>query len=282
MDAHGKICDVAFKRFFPSVFVSAVGQSFYKQNVPSKSMHLGVSFTAMHWLSRDPWAMRGHPTKAHFCQLNAEEREARGRTMRAQAAADYATVMNHRARELRKGGRMVLVNFTETEEGFFLGKGPVGVSMYDTFCKVWCGMVCDQLHPITSAEASNLSFPNYYRSFEEAVGPFNEKTGSLSHIGLKVVHAEVKRTPCPYREALTADGDEGLCGMEFADRYYATTKTWSNATFVAALDEGRSEDEKAAIVERFWLKCRKEIAASPKGTHGMDYFHTYITFEKTN
>ena len=39
---------------FDNVYVTACGTSFHKQCFPSNSVHLGVSFTAMHWLNKKP------------------------------------------------------------------------------------------------------------------------------------------------------------------------------------------------------------------------------------
>jgi hypothetical protein len=65
---------------------------------------------------------------------------------------------------------------------------------------------------------------------------------------------------------------------EFAKRFVMTTKTWSYSTFSCGL-VGKSEQERTAIVDRFFDSYESLVASEP-GLHGMDYVHHYIAIEK--
>ena len=54
-----------------------------------------------------------------------------------QAANDWKSILNARAKELAPGGRFVCVNFSKNANGYFLGQTDVGASMWDSFQSSW-------------------------------------------------------------------------------------------------------------------------------------------------
>ena len=99
--------------------------SFHRQILPSGGLDLGFSATAMHWLSAKPCDISDHvqAVGASGAELAAFAR---------QGNADWQAILLQRARELRPGGRLVLVNFCRDEEGRYLGRTG-GVDMFGTF-----------------------------------------------------------------------------------------------------------------------------------------------------
>jgi hypothetical protein len=93
------------------LYFSGIGRSFFEQCLPRSSVDICTSFTAMHWLSSFPTAL---PDSAHHTQSAAAPQLALFAT---QAAADWSTVMTHRAAELRKGGQGVIASFGVSPEG---------------------------------------------------------------------------------------------------------------------------------------------------------------------
>lgn len=86
----------------PNVFPCAIGRSFYGQVLPPVSVHLGWCSYAAVWLSRIPCRIPGHFIPIH---CNSPERSAFER----QAAQDWQAFLALRARELRPGGRLIVV-----------------------------------------------------------------------------------------------------------------------------------------------------------------------------
>jgi SAM dependent carboxyl methyltransferase len=86
----------------PNVFPSAIGRSFYENVFPEGQVDLGWSSYAAVWLRRIPSLIPGH-----FMSLGCtgEVRTAFDR----QAAEDWRLFLSLRARELRAGGRLVVV-----------------------------------------------------------------------------------------------------------------------------------------------------------------------------
>jgi hypothetical protein len=86
----------------PNVFPSAIGRSFYEQVLPANYVHLGWSSYAAVWLSRVP-----RPIPGHFIALGSKAGPLPEFT--EQAAKDWEMFLSLRARELRPGGRLVVV-----------------------------------------------------------------------------------------------------------------------------------------------------------------------------
>lgn len=113
-DAYGK--QIPNPYALRNVFVEACGVGFHNQCYPSSSVDFGVSFTAMHWLSRFPSSMRGDE------QMHAARCVTPPEPERLQAATDWRSILQARARELVPGGRFVCVNFSKNSDGYFLGQ----------------------------------------------------------------------------------------------------------------------------------------------------------------
>lgn len=244
------------------VFIQACGLGFHSQCYPSDSVDLGLSFTAMHWLSAAPGSLVGQPIM-HAAQAKAAEAASE----QDQAAKDWSSIMTARAKELKAGGSLVIVNFCVSSEGYFLGNTDIGVSMWDSFDKCWAKLQEQGL--INEEERNAISFPSYYRSKEEM------RSGA-ERAGLKVVECVEHIVRCPYREAWTAKTSERTA-KEHAEWFVPTTKTWSNSTFKAALQNYQMD--KDAVVEQFWKNYVELVESAPE-QHGMDYVHCYLTVEK--
>ena len=86
----------------PNVFPSAIGRSFYENVLPPSSVHLGWSSYAAVWLSHIPTLIPGHFHSV--CSTGTVRAE-----FERQGAQDWETFLSLRARELRPGGRLVIV-----------------------------------------------------------------------------------------------------------------------------------------------------------------------------
>lgn len=184
---------------------------------------------------------------------------------------DFNKILTARSAELKKGGRMVVVNFSKSPEGHYLGKTDVGVSMWDSFSASWRRLYDEGL--IDATELTSISFPSYYRSMSEV------EAGAAAVPGLKVVSIEEKVVKCPYREAWNsgASSRAGRSPRDHAEWYVPTTRTWSESTFRNALNAER--DNKEEVIAKFWSNYVDLVEKEP-GVHGMDYVHTYTVLEK--
>lgn len=247
------------------VYVAASATSFYRQIVPDATLHLGFSATAMHWLSRKPGNISDH---VHMVGARGAELER----FAEQGRRDWETILLHRAAELAPGGRLVLVNFARDEQGRHLGNTG-GVHMFDTFNAIWRSFVDDGT--ISEQEYRDMTLPQYYNTVDEFSAPLLETGGPVHGAGLRLEHIETRVVPCPFAADYTAHGDS----ERFAREYIPTLRSWTEATFFDALDVARPDDERRALIDRYYAAYQDRVRDEPAG-HAMDYVHAYMTIRK--
>ena len=82
---------------FSNVFVTACGTNFYSQCLPSQTVNLGFTSTAMHWLRDKPPDVPGA-----FNHILVEEPES-AEKLKKQAAEDWELLLLQRAKEMAPG-----------------------------------------------------------------------------------------------------------------------------------------------------------------------------------
>jgi hypothetical protein len=258
---HGQTEIASYYREIENLYVFASGTSFHDAIFPRKSLHLGFSATASHYVSATPAKIEDH---VHMVGATGEVREA----FEAQGRKDWEGMLTARARELVEGGRLCLLNFGVDEEGRYLGNTG-GVSMFDTFNRLWQSLADDGL--ITRDEYRDTNFPQVYRTVEDFTRPFKDATSPVSKAGLRLEYVESRLTRCPYARDFESHGD----AARFAREYIPTLRSWSEPTFAAGLSPGRPPQERQAILDEFYGRYERAVAASPAG-HGMDYVHIFL------
>ena len=265
---------IALKNEFKNLSISACGTSFYESCFPPSSLHFIFSATAMHWLSSPP-SVKFDDALHIITSKNLKAKEI----MKEQAAKDFETNLFYRAKELIKGGKMVLVNLGVDDKNQYLGNSNNGtVNMFSLFFELWKEL--KDKGKITNEEFINTSFANYYRSEEEIRYAFREDS-ILTKSGLKLESINFQRVPCSYRETLANQISIGsdIQPEEYANWYVPTLRTWSNSTFLNGLSDNRSSSEKNCIVDEFFDLYKQRVIKDPL-QHGMDYIHSYVCIEK--
>ncbi|XP_013380226.2 gibberellic acid methyltransferase 2-like [Lingula anatina] len=259
---------------FNNVYVLASGTSFYSQCLPPDSLHFGMSFTAMHWLSTRPCRITG--ALVHLDITDPTEKAL----FQAQAAKDWEAILLARANELRSGGRAVIIVPCLDKEGQYPGATKnIKQTMFHSLTKYWKEMVTEG--EITQEEFDNTSINVYIRTLEECSAPFYDANSAVSKCGLKVLSIESKVVRCPFHEEWTRSGKKGgqEAAANHAKRYIQSLRAWSNFSFLSGLDSSRSEEEKAAIVDKFFLEYEKAVASGPEN-HSADYVQAFIDIVK--
>jgi len=250
---------------FSGVHALESGSSFYSPVLPANSLHLGFSATAMHWLSQKPGDIKNH---VHMVGADADDRAIFAK----QAAMDWETILLQRARELKSGGKLVLVNFCIDEQGRYLGNTG-GVNMFDNFNANWQNLVDDGV--ITSDEYRSMTLPQYYNSVDEFSAQLVQTDSDAYKAGLRLVDIETAIVPCPFAEDFKQHGDAN----KFAKAYIPTIRSWNESTFLGALSEQRTLEERTEIIENYYSMYQQQVANAPE-QHGMGYVHAYMTIEK--
>ena len=249
------------------IFPLVSGTSFYRQILPAASVDIGFSATAMHWLSAKVCNLSNH---VQAVGAEGEELEA----FRRQAHADWRQILLHRARELKPGGRLVLINFARDDEGRYLGNTG-GVNMFDTFNEIWLDFV--ERGRISHDEYVNMTLPQYYNTVEEFSAPLLDSDDPVFQAGLRLEHIDTRIVKCPYAEDFAAHGD----AARFAEDYIPTIRSWNESIFFNGLSEQRPLEERRQIIEDYYGSYHARVRDNPAG-HGMDYVHAYMVISKIN
>ncbi len=247
------------------IFPLVSGTTFYKQIVPSSSLNIGFSATAMHWLSTKVCNISNHVQA-----IGAEGKELDA--FRQQAHRDWRQILLHRARELKPGGKLVLINFARDEQGRYLGNTG-GVNMFDTFNGIWLDFL--EQNRITRDEYEGMTLPQYYKTLEEFSAPLEKSDEAVYQAGLRLEHIDSRIVKCPFAEAFKEHGD----AAKFADAYIPTIRSWNESIFFNALSEDRVVDERREIIEDYYATYRDRVRKDPAG-HAMDYVHAYMVISK--
>ena len=162
----------------PNVFPSAIGRSFYESVFPKEQVDLGwCSYSAV-WLSRIPAMIPGHFV---YLASTGEVRAAFDR----QAADDWKRFLSLRSRELRCGGRLVVV---------LPGLSDVGVSGFEPLFHS-ANAVLEELveeRVIRDDERKQMVLGGYPRRQAQLLEPFS--TDGQFH-SLSVEHCELFDLP---------------------------------------------------------------------------------------
>ena len=257
-----------FKSYLESVsdvFPMFSGTSFYQQAIPSSTLDLGFSATAMHWLSKKPCEISDH---VHMVGASGEELKQ----FKAQGKADWERILRHRAKELKSGGKLVLVNFCRDEQGCYLGN-TVGANMFDIFNEIWQEFLAADR--IKQSEYKAMTLPQYYNTVEEFSAPLLDPQNPCYQLGLRLESIETATVPCPFAEEFKQHKDVEL----FADGLIPTIRSWNESIFFAGLDSSRGLPERQQIIHDYYDSYRQRVLDQPE-EHGMGYVHAYMTISK--
>ena len=265
---HGN-SNFAFQKNFKDVYVHGSGTGFHEQLMSDKSLILGFSATAMHYVSERPCLIESH---VHMTGANESEKKL----FKNQASKDWETILLNRSNELITGGRFVCVNFGIDEEGRCLGNTG-GHIMFNNFAKNWKQL--EDQGVITNQEFINATFTQHYRTVEEFKKPFEDKDSLVSKSGLVLKSCETMITDCPYKLHYLSN-KETMSSEEYANTLIPTMRSWSETVFRNALID-RTEKETNEIVDKFYNLYIKEVSNDPEG-HAMDYVHVIMDVEKVS
>ncbi len=233
----------SYARLDPRVFASAVGRSFYEQLLPTASVTLGWSGWAVQWLSRTPARIPDHVQVA--CSRDEAARAAFAR----QAAEDWETFLTHRGRELRPGGRLVVLTMARTDAGDF-GYATLLEAMYDSVRDQVAGGL------IAEDEAARMAIPTVGRTRAEFSAPFS----AGRHAGLGLERMDLFEGEDRIWQAYRSDGDAEAFGARWA--------AFSAASVLPTLARNIVSDpngERAALfVARMERDMARRIAAKPE------------------
>ncbi|MDT5014277.1 MAG: hypothetical protein QOD39_437 [Mycobacterium sp.] len=228
----------------PATYASAVGRSFYQQIMPSRSVNLGWSSWAIQWLSRVPGPIPDHIQVAYSGDGDARTAYAK------QAARDWHEFIAFRGRELRRGGRLVVMTMAVDDDGHF-GYRPLFAGILDAL---------DELRGaelLTDDEVHRMCIPVVARSKQDFFAPF-APSGRFEQ--LEIEHLEVFNAEDRFWTRYQTDRDATAFGAQWASFIRASVFP----TLASALDGGLQDPRAAQFLDRLEAGVASRLAAAPE------------------
>ncbi|MGV0848605.1 SAM-dependent methyltransferase [Mycolicibacterium phlei] len=229
-----------------NTFASAIGRSFYTQIMPSSSVHLGWSSWAIQWLSRTPTPIPDHIQIAYSRDASVRAAYAR------QAAHDWHEFIAFRGRELRRGGRLLVMTMGVGEDGD-AGHRPTLTAIADALDEVAGSGL------ITADERHRMCLPVVARSEADFCAPFAPK-GRFEQ--LEIEHLEIFDAEDRYWNDYRRDRN----AQAFGARWAAFVRAAVFPSLVAALAGGTADPRAVQFYDRLERGVAERLAANPEQT----------------
>lgn len=250
------------------IFVLVSATSFYRQVAPDKAVRLGLSYSAMHWMSTLPDGC----IKDDIWQWGASGKELHD--LAGRAAVDWQTILKQRAKEMAPGSRLVISMAGALEPAEEKPSGWHG----DLFSAYRPARLLDQVikqmvdeRLIDAARYESFCMPFYERTVPELLAPFNDERSPVAEL-FEVEHAFSQAIPCPLYEHYRQTGDV----IWFASEVAATVRAFTEPFVVAGLlaedkaegrrqpAPGKSSPAALELAEEIYQRMRAAVEASPQ------------------
>ncbi|XP_067657696.1 uncharacterized protein [Haliotis asinina] len=235
-----------------NVYVLASGTDFYKQCVPSYSMHFIMCMISLHWLSETP--VKYNNSLYKYPESSAEEKIALDR----QAEIDLETFLLLRSREMKQGGLLFICTLCEIKD---VNTEQVRAgTLLTLLTEIWNEY--RDSGEISTDEFFNTNFSFCFHNMDQLRKPFDDTLSAVSKSSLCLSSAEtVIIRNIVYTTWKDKKDKEGIDDREeFARRYIATHRTWASNTFMNGLSDSRSQEEKEKIVDGFFDRVEKRMS----------------------
>ena len=237
----------SYLRENPAVFPYAVGRSFYEQVVPSESVTLGWTSWSVQWLSCVPAPIPDQ------LQIAFSRDAAAGTAYARQAAQDWAGFVSLRERELRSGGRLVVVTMACDENGDF-GYDAQLAAMYGALTE----LVDEGL--VQPKEQQKMAIPTYGRTRDEFLAPFGPAGGVH---GMSVERLDIFSGEDRIWEDFQRDGN----AQQFGARWAAFSRSSVFPTLATALDCAPNDPRAQTFISRMESGMAARLATAPGPTN---------------
>ena len=179
----------------------------------------------------------------------------------AKAAQDWERFLLMRAKELKVGGRCLILNSGRSSHND-PGAGRFN-RIFQRFSQVIGHDFIDSLNDLvkegflTEDEGKSINCPAYGRTIEEHEAPFTDADSPVRRAGLKLTHIETFCVPCSNEQPYLS-GE--LTKTDYAKKTAASFRTWSYALVYKGLSKSRSEEEKEQLIDLVYARFAKRLA----------------------
>ncbi|HZP29914.1 MAG TPA: hypothetical protein VFC99_13245 [Acidimicrobiia bacterium] len=248
----------------PPVLPLASAVSFFEPAAPTGSVHVGLSFSAAHWLREQPAVVV--PEGFYFCEATGDARTA----LAQQADADWTSFLAARASDLAPGGRL-LVQMVGTDPGTDGGEPHVTARrVLRAMAEVAAGMARDGLLDPPAVDRYLLGV--YARTPAEARAPL-ERPGSPVEGAFDVEVCRTDPVANPYLTQWQSDGD--------AQRYARSATAFVRGFTESSLHDhlfapGSRGETPEALADEFFARLQRRFADDPERDRFEDWTLTVV------
>jgi hypothetical protein len=233
------------------VYASVVGGSFYGPLLPPGTVHLATSFNSIQWLDQLPAVpmpdfiayRRPHPSRPGLA-ASPEATVA----FRRQAEQDLVRFLECRARELVRGGKLLLACPGDSDEAC------VGDGLSDVLNDACLDLVASGR--LGREEYERLTMPAYFRTVGELLAPL-DREGSAVRGAFTVDRAEALEVPTPFVVEFRRSGNVAA----YARAYTGFLRAISEPVVKSAL---RQSEQVAVVVECLYERIQSRLQADPE------------------
>lgn len=229
-----------------NVFPAAVGKSFYEQVLPAGSVDLAWSSYAAVWMSRVPARVPDHFIAFRSTPATIAE-------FSRQAARDWEAFLTLRSRELRPGGRLVVVLPARDESG------STGFeALADQANDVLAEMVAQRR--VRAEERERMALASYPRRKSELLAPF-AATGEFQQLAVEDCELSV------LTDAAWADYEHDGDPEALATRHALFFRAIFVPSLAAALDRADNAEACRAFSDQLESGLKRRLARQPAPLH---------------
>jgi SAM dependent carboxyl methyltransferase len=263
-EAHGEACRRAVAQSpAPALVVSMAGIPLQQSPcLPSGSVHVAVTGTAMHWIA-DAAGLAS--TGSVFPGYPDHADEAERRAWREAAARQWERLLELRAIELARGGRLIAALPASP------ARCPERSGLYVELIGDMNRLLADwrRAGRIGADTVAAVVVPVWMRTLDEIRAPFEAGGGSVG--GLELESAELFRLDNPYWH-----DDPAV----FARDYVRSVTAWGEPLLVRAFAR-EGEDRAPGLLADFLRALEERVAADP-GRYRWDYLEALVICRKAD
>jgi hypothetical protein len=236
----------------PPVLHLASAASFFSPVAPTRSVHLAMSFSAAHWLRRQPTVPV--PLGWYFCDATGTARDA----LAIEAEADWTAFLQARADDLAAGGRLLVQMVGTDADGNVTAR-----RLLHAMAEVADGMADDGL--VTHDAVQRYLLPVYARTVDEARAP-------VARSGVPFTEVECRTDPVanPYFTQWQSDGD----ALAYATAYAAFARGFTESSLRGHLFIDLEHPD--AALDEFFARLTTRFRADPARDRFEDWTLTVV------
>ena len=261
-EAHGEACRRAVEHGPPPATVISLAGIPLQQTpcLPTGSVHVAVTGTAMHWVADAAGlASSGSVFPGYPDHIDEDERQA----WRVAAARQWERLLEMRAMELAPGGRFIAaLPASPAPDRERTGLYAEIIGDMNRVLADWC-----RAGRIGAGTVAAMVVPVWMRTIDEIEAPFVASGGRVA--GLELESAELFRLDNPYW-----DDDPAV----FARGYVRSVTAWGGPMFLRAFAR-EGKDRAPGLLAAFLTELEERVSDAP-GRYRCDYVEALLVCRK--